>query len=85
MSSDSSKDLLVAILKDAKILSLFFNENAHAQFIKRIDGLLKLLMNQNALSRDEKQWIWEFCQEDEEMRLGLYTTLEAASFGVKPG
>ena len=52
MAHADNIESLVQVLLDAKILELFFNKDAHAQFVKRTDHLLKLLMEQKAITKD---------------------------------
>ena len=85
-AGSNPKGLLIAILKDANILELYFsNKNIHSQLVQRSHGLLKLLIGSQALSKDEIEMIWMSCEDDgDATMLDLYGVLKSISSSLKP-
>ena len=76
---------LLKTLQEADIIDLYFNRKTiHEEQVKRAGGILSLFLNQDALSEEQLDLIWNNCSEDAIYR-NLVTCLTDLASQVKPG
>ena len=74
------------MIKNKNVLyQMFSKQRGHLQLVQRTEELLKLLINQNALSDDELELIWSATRIDEATKLELYKVLNEISSRLRSG